>query len=115
MTSPTFTLANRYLGERELAHIDAWRLAAPDDEDLAVLLASFGDDAVVFVEWPEAIAAELPPTTVRVELDHRSPAQRLVRFVPDESPIRSAIARLIADSRARYGRSESEPGDPRGS
>lgn len=114
ITSPTFTIANRYAGDRELAHIDAWRLVSPDSEDLAAVLASFGEEALVFIEWPDQLADALPAAAVRVEFEHRSPSERLVRFWPDRSPIRSAITRLIADSRARYGSPESEPGDPGG-
>jgi tRNA threonylcarbamoyladenosine biosynthesis protein TsaE len=114
ITSPTFTIVNRYVGDRQLAHIDAWRLEAPDSDDMAAVLGSFDEEAVVFVEWPEQVAQSLPPPTVRVELEHRSRTERLVRFHPDESPMSSAIVRLIADSRARYGSPESEPGDPGG-
>lgn len=113
MTSPTFTIANSYQGERELAHIDAWRLRAVDEEDIAAVLSSFGADAVVFIEWPEVVAAALPPALVRIELDHRSPEERLVRFRSSDSAISSAIARLIADTRPRHGGSEPELGDPR--
>ncbi len=58
VTSPTFVLMNRYEGRLRLAHLDLYRLDAPD-------LASLGcfelrEDHVLVVEWADkARAAEL--------------------------------------------------------
>ena len=71
VTSPTFTVAQRYRGDAvEVAHVDAYRLGGPDDEEAELLRTPLGDDAVAFVEWPDAIAAALPAPRLEVELRH---------------------------------------------
>jgi tRNA threonylcarbamoyladenosine biosynthesis protein TsaE len=69
ITSPTFTLANEYDGARlRVHHLDVYRMesmAEVFDVDLPDLL---DDDAVVVIEWGEAIVASLPPDYLAVEL-----------------------------------------------
>jgi tRNA threonylcarbamoyladenosine biosynthesis protein TsaE len=69
VTSPTFTLANRYRGDGIwFHHLDVYRLdglAEVADLDLPELL---DDDAVVAIEWGDAIAPVLPPEHLVVRL-----------------------------------------------
>ena len=46
VTSPTFTVAQRYEGRVPVAHVDAYRLGGPDDEEAELLRSALGDDAV---------------------------------------------------------------------
>ena len=50
VTSPTFAIANAYAGRIPVAHLDAWRLGDPDDEELGLALEAVGTDAVAFIE-----------------------------------------------------------------
>ncbi len=79
VTSPTFTIGHRYTGARgDVSHLDLYRfrgLAAAEWGDLE----PYFDDAVVFVEWPEAGADALPEARARVRLDHVSPETRRLR------------------------------------
>jgi tRNA A37 threonylcarbamoyladenosine biosynthesis protein TsaE len=43
-------------------------------------LEPYFDDAVVFVEWPEAGASGLPEIRAAIRLEHDSPTTRLVRI-----------------------------------
>ena len=52
------------------------RLARPSGRDLE----PYFDDAVVFVEWPEAGAAGLPAVRAAVRLEHDSPTSRVLRI-----------------------------------
>ena len=61
-----------------VAHLDAYRLGGPDDEEAELLRAAVGDDAIAFVEWPDAILAALPEPALEVELRHRGGDRRLV-------------------------------------
>jgi tRNA threonylcarbamoyladenosine biosynthesis protein TsaE len=73
VTSPTFTLVNRYEGGRvPVSHLDLYRLgeAGLDAEDPALLEEELAGERIVFVEWPEAAIAALPPVAVRVVLRH---------------------------------------------
>ncbi|HEY3019683.1 MAG TPA: tRNA (adenosine(37)-N6)-threonylcarbamoyltransferase complex ATPase subunit type 1 TsaE [Solirubrobacteraceae bacterium] len=86
VTSPTFTLASRYEDARlPVSHLDLYRLrgAGADEEDLALLDDELAGDRVVFVEWPEALAADElgRPPAVRVVLRHAGGDRRAVEVV----------------------------------
>jgi tRNA threonylcarbamoyladenosine biosynthesis protein TsaE len=50
--SPTFTLVNEYQGRVPMAHVDLYRLAAGDSDDLG--LEEYLDRGwILVVEWPE--------------------------------------------------------------
>ncbi len=70
VTSPTFVLVNQYRrpdGQR-LWHLDCYRLNS-GDEALALGFDDLLDSgAVLVVEWPERIAAVLPPERLNVRL-----------------------------------------------
>ncbi|RMH85633.1 MAG: tRNA (adenosine(37)-N6)-threonylcarbamoyltransferase complex ATPase subunit type 1 TsaE [Actinomyces sp.] len=67
VTSPTFTLANRLVGDVVVNHLDVYRLDDPDDAaDLA--LDELFDDAVTFVEWADRIEPLLPADRLTVAL-----------------------------------------------
>jgi tRNA threonylcarbamoyladenosine biosynthesis protein TsaE len=67
VTSPTYTIGNRYDGRVAVSHLDLYRLAEVTEDDWADLEPYF-DDSVVFVEWPEAAAGYLPRPRLRVRL-----------------------------------------------
>jgi tRNA threonylcarbamoyladenosine biosynthesis protein TsaE len=72
VTSPTFTLANRYQGDLVVNHLDAYRIVEIDevvDLGLDELLA---EDAVTVIEWGDTIARALPPDRLEITLAHRS-------------------------------------------
>ena len=56
-------------GPRAVAHLDLYRFDGVSAAEWGDLEPYF-DDAVVFVEWPEAGAAALPPARVAVTLEH---------------------------------------------
>src|SRR4051795_13139992 len=54
VTSPTFTIGQRYTGAAgPIAHIDLHRLRSLADEDPALLADYLEAGAIAFVEWPE--------------------------------------------------------------
>jgi tRNA threonylcarbamoyladenosine biosynthesis protein TsaE len=70
VTSPTFTIGHRYQGaELVVAHLDLYRFTSVSAAEWGDLEPYF-DDALVFVEWPEAGAAVLPDPTLAVTLTH---------------------------------------------
>ena len=82
VTSPSFTLVNRYDGERlTVYHLDLYRLAdgasAAHAVDLEELLAD--ESAVILIEWAERLGRyPLPPTAWRVRLEGDGEAPRRV-------------------------------------
>ncbi len=89
VSSPTFVLANEYDAADGLrvVHIDAYRLAGDDDEELALLgwdrLAT--GDTVVLIEWADRIAGLIDRPAVTVTLEHVAETSRAIRLVlPDK-------------------------------
>ena len=79
VTSPTFTVAHRYRGRVDVSHLDLYRFAGISPAEWGDLEPYF-DDAIVFVEWPQAGAGMLPPARVLVELGHVDPSTRRLRL-----------------------------------
>lgn len=69
VTSPTFTVAQTYAGEVPIAHLDAYRLGDVDDEEAGLYLSA-GEDAVVLIEWPEALEGVFAAPVVAVAIEH---------------------------------------------
>lgn len=53
VTSPTFTIGQRYDGRVPVSHLDLYRLSDLGAEDPALLADYLTADRVAFVEWPE--------------------------------------------------------------
>jgi tRNA threonylcarbamoyladenosine biosynthesis protein TsaE len=69
ITSPTFTLGNRYRGRVPVSHLDLHRLSSLAGEDPGLLDDYVDPETIAFVEWPEVAEAELG-AAVRVRLEH---------------------------------------------
>jgi len=59
VSSPTFTIAQRYAAPVPIAHIDLYRIATLADEQPELLADYISHDSIAFVEWPGASRAEL--------------------------------------------------------
>jgi tRNA threonylcarbamoyladenosine biosynthesis protein TsaE len=73
VTSPTFTIGQRYRGRVAISHLDLYRLGGLDDEDPALLADYVGPDVITFVEWPhrgEDALGALGDVVCRVGLSH---------------------------------------------
>ncbi|MFN8110528.1 MAG: tRNA (adenosine(37)-N6)-threonylcarbamoyltransferase complex ATPase subunit type 1 TsaE [Thermoleophilia bacterium] len=110
VTSPTYTLAQRYAGRLPLLHIDAYRLGGADDEELGLLLDGAAD-ALTFVEWPQALAHGLPAARAEVDLQHGGGDRRLIRFVTPDPPLANALGRALAHLRPGHLHATPQPGD----
>ena len=77
VTSPTFTIGNRYEGNVPVSHLDLYRFETLTDADWAALEPYF-EDSIAFVEWFEAGAAWLPAPRVVVRLAHLDPGRRAI-------------------------------------
>jgi tRNA threonylcarbamoyladenosine biosynthesis protein TsaE len=90
VTSPTFTIGHRYAGRVDVSHLDLYRFAGFSPAEWGDL-EPYLDDAVVFVEWPEAGLGSLPPARVAVSLVHAGADRRLLRLASDESTLLEGI------------------------
>ena len=86
VTSPTFTIGHRYVGAVTVSHLDLYRFAGVSPAEWADLEPYF-DDAVVFVEWPEAGAGVLPPARVAVTLEHAGGDARRITLATVEEAL----------------------------
>jgi tRNA threonylcarbamoyladenosine biosynthesis protein TsaE len=86
VTSPTFTIGHRYRGRVDVSHLDLFRFSGMSTAEWGDLEPYF-EDAVVFVEWPEAGAGTLPPPRVEVRLEHVDEAHRRVRLAADDGAL----------------------------
>jgi tRNA threonylcarbamoyladenosine biosynthesis protein TsaE len=79
VTSPTFTIGQRYPGLVTVAHVDLYRVASLDGEEPEMLEDYIGPDMVSFIEWPEAAGDLLDGVvTHRVRIDHAGGDRRNV-------------------------------------
>ena len=73
VTSPTFTIGQRYEGDVPVSHLDLHRLAGANGlagEDPALLDDYLTADAIAFVEWPEPAATAIAAPAATVTLTH---------------------------------------------
>ena len=100
VTSPTFTIGHRYRGRVDVSHLDLYRfrgLSAAEWGDLE----PYFQDAIVFVEWPEAGAGVLPQPRAHVRLEHvASEVRRVAVDTDDERLLEEATS---AGSGFRHG------------
>jgi tRNA threonylcarbamoyladenosine biosynthesis protein TsaE len=85
VTSPTFTIGHRYHGRVDVSHLDLFRFRDVSQAEWGDLEPYF-DDAIVFVEWPEAGAGVLPPPRAAVHLAHGDGGTRLVTIERNGDP-----------------------------
>jgi tRNA threonylcarbamoyladenosine biosynthesis protein TsaE len=78
VTSPTYTIGHRYHGEHgEVSHLDLYRFEGVSAAEWGDLEPYF-DNAIAFVEWPEAGDGVLPAPRFTVRLRHADGARRMV-------------------------------------
>ena len=90
VTSPTFTIGHRYAGSLHVSHLDLYRFRGLSPAEWGDLEPYF-DDAVVFVEWPEAGSGTLPRPRARVRLEHVSPEERTINVDAAEGSLLQAL------------------------
>src|SRR5262245_2390177 len=91
VTSPTYTIGHRYHGRVDGSHLDLFRFSGLSAAEWGDLEPYF-DDAIAFVEWPEAGERALPAPRVRVRLEHVDDGRRRVRFDAVESALLEELA-----------------------
>ena len=69
VTSPTFTIAQRYDGGRlTVHHLDAYRLAGPEEAADLALDELLDDDAVTVIEWGDRLQGILPVDRLEIAI-----------------------------------------------
>jgi tRNA threonylcarbamoyladenosine biosynthesis protein TsaE len=100
VTSPTFTIGHRYRGDVDVSHLDLFRfrgLSAAEWGDLE----PYFEDAIVFVEWPEAGRDALPRARLEVRLEHAGRERRRIALASEDTALLEEFGRV--DPRVRHG------------
>ena len=90
VTSPTFTIGHRYAGSVTVSHLDLYRFTGISPAEWGDLEPYF-EEAVVFVEWPEAGVGVLPRARVAVTIEHAGADARRIALASDEGALLQAL------------------------
>lgn len=81
VTSPTFTIGQRYAGGRmPVSHLDLYRLESLEDEDPALLDDYLSPDGVAFIEWPGAGEGRFGRPALQVRMAHAGEESRRIEI-----------------------------------
>jgi tRNA threonylcarbamoyladenosine biosynthesis protein TsaE len=81
VTSPTFTIGQRYSGRFPISHLDLYRLAGLEREEPALLDDYLDAESVAFIEWPAVAEPELAGRqALEIRLDHGGGDSRRVEI-----------------------------------
>jgi tRNA threonylcarbamoyladenosine biosynthesis protein TsaE len=83
VTSPTFTIGQRYEAPVPVSHLDLFRVLELGSEDPDLLADYLRPDTIAFVEWArgaEAAIAGFGQIAARVRIEHRGGDRRLVEI-----------------------------------
>jgi tRNA threonylcarbamoyladenosine biosynthesis protein TsaE len=90
VTSPTYTVGHLYRGRVPVSHLDLYRFDGISDAEWGDLERYF-EDAVAFVEWPEAGAGFLPEARAGVRLRHLGGRHRLIVLSSAEKSLETTV------------------------
>ena len=91
VTSPTFTIGHRYAGHVTVSHLDLYRFESVSPAEWGDLEPYF-EDAIVFVEWPEAGAGVIPAARVSVQLEHGGGDRRTLSLSSEDPTLLEGFA-----------------------
>jgi tRNA threonylcarbamoyladenosine biosynthesis protein TsaE len=81
VTSPTFTVGQRYRGGRlPVSHLDLYRLESLEHEEPALLEDYLDPDGVAFVEWPAVGLERLGRPALEIRIEHAGGDGRTVEI-----------------------------------
>jgi tRNA threonylcarbamoyladenosine biosynthesis protein TsaE len=82
VTSPTFTIGQRYEGQIPVSHLDLYRLGETGlaTEEPALLDDYLTPDTVAFIEWPDAAEPGLDRVALSIEISHAGEDRRRITF-----------------------------------
>lgn len=83
VTSPTFTIGQRYPAPVPISHLDLFRLDGLAEEEPDLLADYLGPDGIAFIEWPPDRPTELTGfvgALRHVRIDHAGADRRVVEI-----------------------------------
>jgi tRNA threonylcarbamoyladenosine biosynthesis protein TsaE len=98
ITSPTFTLAQRYDGARVIHHLDVYRLSQLNEVLDLGLPELLDEGGIVLIEWGDAVAPVVPADYLEVRLAYGDGDDERVVTLRPVGPSWAARRRALADS-----------------
>lgn len=81
VTSPTYTILAIYQGERNLLHLDAFRLENENDSEELMIDEFLLSPYCLAIEWPENLGDGLSDTCWKLKLEIRDETRRFIQMV----------------------------------
>lgn len=82
ITSPTYNLLNVYQGDRQLLHLDAYRLDNPHDAESLLIEDLQREPWALAIEWPEKVPAYWLENAWRITLSIDGPGRHMQLVAP---------------------------------
>lgn len=97
VTSPTFTIWQKYQGTRTIHHLDAYRIADEDEFDALGVEECFDDDSVTFIEWANRVDNCIPQNDrIAIQIEVTSEFARLVTMSSEDDAMHPVLQQLQA-------------------
>jgi tRNA threonylcarbamoyladenosine biosynthesis protein TsaE len=94
VTSPTFVLCQHYEGRRLIHHLDAYRMKSVDEFVAMGGLDLLQDEAVIFIEWGERVAAALPEERIELRIHIDGPTSRRITMCATGPELEQVLAEV---------------------
>ena len=95
ITSPTFTLVNKYQGKMEIYHLDLYRINSETDlYNMDIEYYFRKKNALVFVEWAEKLESFYPQEYLKIEIEFGPDDSRVFQITAQGSKYEDFIQRL---------------------
>lgn len=94
VTSPTFNLVQEYSAEKEIIHMDLYRLDRTEELSEIGFEEYLMREAAIFIEWPELALPLLPADFIFIDLEKISADKRKITVRGEGEKSRLLIERL---------------------
>ena len=80
VTSPTFTIGQRYSGPVPVSHLDLYRIEHLEEEEPDLLNDYLDPETIAFIEWPRPELAGIAHVAARVRIEHAGGNRRAIEI-----------------------------------
>jgi len=101
VSSPSFVIANEYVGRLPLYHVDLYRVEQMDQVTLEALAEYFGGHGLCAVEWPASLPPDLVDDAVEIELTVTGEHTRRITLLSPHPAYRLVFERYAARRSAK--------------